>query len=117
VDGDKKITLTEALEDISLGEIRIAEAYFGKVFGSDEPGREMTPMESSALAIFGRERRLRPQGGFTMKDTDKMSLKQVDGYFLAEPKEVDEDHPESAEGKDLPTAERTPESEPSSLAY
>lgn len=116
MDGDPKITLTEALEDVSLGEIRIAERFFGKVFG-EEGLSAMTPMESLAMGIFCRERRLRPSGGFTLADTEKLSLKQANAYFEEEPKDVDEEDPDSEVGKDSSPDEKTPRNELSSAPY
>jgi hypothetical protein len=109
---DEKITLEHALEEINLGEIRIAEKYFGKVFG-EEGIAGMSPMESLAAGIWSRERRLRPTGGFQLADTEKFSLKQANEYF-ADEVEIDAETPETEQGKDgLPAAE-TPESELSS---
>lgn len=116
MDGDPRITLTEALEDVSLGEIRMAERFFGKTFG-EEGVQAMTPMEALAMGIFARERRLRPNGGFTLKDTDQMSMRAANAYFDEEIKEVDEDNPESDEGKDSNAGEKMPENEPSSAPY
>lgn len=114
MDKDEKVTLEYALEEIGLGEIRMAERFFGKVFGDDDPGKAMSPMETLGMAIWSRERHLRPTGGFQLEDTDKFSLKQANAYFI-EPVEIDPEDPETDLGKDSSPDANPPESEPSSV--
>lgn len=112
MEGDEKVTLEDALEDVSLGEIRIAERFFGHTFGGEDE-RAMSAMETLAMGIWSRERRLRPTGGFTLQETDKYNLKQAKDYFI-EDVEIDPEDPETEGGKDDSPAAETPESEPSS---
>lgn len=109
---DEKVTLEYALEEVNLGEIRMAERFFGKVFG-DDGDRAMTPMESLAMGIWVRERRLRPNGGFTLADTEKMTMKQSGEYFVDD-NEIDAEDPDTDLGKDSSPAGELPENEPSS---
>lgn len=112
MDGDERVTLEWALEETGLGEIRMAERYFGKTFGEDAP-LGMSPMETLAMAIWSRERRLRPTGGFTLEHTQKYTMKQANAYFDPEV-EIDAKDPETDLGKELSPDGTTPESEPSS---
>lgn len=102
---DEKLTLTEASEMLTIGEIRTIEKHYGRHFDGDD----LSGNDQLSAVIWAMERRKpREQGApvFSWADVDLMTMKQATNYFAPEPVEADDTEPESEPGKDDSLAEQ-----------
>lgn len=91
------LTMSEAAEMLTIGEIGLIEKRYGQHFGSDE----MSAVSQMAGVIWAFERRrvLGAGGKFAWADVDAMTMKDCNDYFAPEPVEADEADPDSESGK------------------
>lgn len=97
------VTLQEASELLTVGEVRVLEQHFGGSFGVPVVDGGMRPSDMAAGLVYAYSRRGDLAANRTLTswaDVDKMTLRQLNGYFAPDPIEVDEDAPESDSGKD-----------------
>jgi len=102
---DEKLTLTEASEMLTIGEIRTIERHYGKHFDGDD----LSGNDQLSAVIWAMERRKpRPPESkpYSWADVDTMTMKEASNYFAPEPVEADESDPESEAGKDGSLDER-----------
>lgn len=91
-------SLTEAIEGLTVGEVRVIERHYGKSLDSGQ----LSGTDLTVAVIWSLERRRaltenRPRPDW--RDFDSWTMKQVNGYFAPEPVEVDDDAPETPAGK------------------
>jgi hypothetical protein len=111
----EKLTLSEAMEMLTLGEIGLIERHYGRRFGA-EGDAELAPFEMMGGVIWAFAKRAAIAAGqpYGWADLDKVTMKEANAYFAPEPIEIDETEPESDAGKDDSPGARAHESEPSS---
>ena len=93
-----KRSVQDSLEGLTVGEVRAIEKRYGS--GLDK----LTGTEMTAGLVWAYERRRHLAGEIESRmewpDVELWTMRQVNEYFAAEPDDVDDDDPESAEGKD-----------------
>lgn len=93
-DEDTRLTVSEAIDLLTIGEVGMIERRHGKNF-DDLSGTMMT-----ASLIWAMERR-KPGVKFNWTDVEAFTFKKVGDYFKPEPVEdIDPDAPVSESGKD-----------------
>lgn len=105
-------SLTEAIESLTVGEVRVIERHFGRSLDSGQlSGTDLTvaviwALERRAWHVSDTPRQGGPEGRKPdWADFDHWSMKQVNAYFSPEAVEADEDNPETDQGKgDAPDA-------------
>lgn len=92
------ISLNEALEGLTVGEVRSIERHYGKTLeGGDISGTDLT-----VGVAWAYERRSALATSVSLPDWgsfDSWTMKQLNGYFSPEEIEVDPDDPETEAGK------------------
>lgn len=91
---NEKISIKEAMELLTVGEVFAIERHFGKTLD----GGQMSAMEVAAGAIYCLERR-RSGPSYTWAHVEAMPLGDVNTYFRPEEMDADPDDPDSDEGK------------------
>lgn len=100
-------SLTEAIESLTVGEVRVIERHFGnsldsgKLSGTDLTVAVIWALERRAWQARDTTRTGGPEGRKPdWSDYDSWSMKRVNAYFSPEAVEVSPAEPETAEGKD-----------------
>lgn len=78
-----KITLSEAMDRITAGEVKTIEKIHGKNFEA------LSGTSLVAALVWAFERRVHGKE-FTWADVDKMTMGQLNGYFAPEPEDTAE---------------------------
>lgn len=95
-----EMSLTEAIEGLTVGEVGKIESHFGRSLDSGKlSGTDLTVAVVWALE---RRRALRENAPKlpNWSDLDPWTMRQLNSYFPPEAVEVDPAEPETAEGKD-----------------
>lgn len=93
-------SLTEAIESLTVGEVRVIERHYGRSLD----GGQLSGTDLTVSVVWALERRRALAEGVTgklpdWKDLDDWSMKRLNGYFAPEAVEVNAEEPETAEGK------------------
>lgn len=86
---EPKLTLSEALDRITAGEVKAIEFQLKTAF------EKLSGTAMTSAVVWALERR---KGKFTWADVDRMTMGELNGYFAPEPEDVPEELTES--GKD-----------------
>lgn len=93
-------SLTEAIESLTVGEVRVIERHFGNSLDSGK----LSGTDLTVAVIWALERRRGLRENLPKlpdwKDLDTWTMKDVNGYFSPEAVEVDPAEPETEQGKD-----------------
>ena len=93
-------SLTEAIEGLTVGEVRSIESHFGRSLDSGK----LSGTDLTVAVVWALERRRGLKDNApklpTWGDFDAWTMKRLNGYFPPEAVEVDPNNPETAEGKD-----------------
>ena len=99
-------SLTEAIESLTVGEVRVIERHFGnsldsgKLSGTDLTVAVIWALERRAWMAHETTRQGAPERRKPDRsDFDSWSMKRVNAYFSPEAVEVNPEEPETAEGK------------------
>lgn len=109
---ETEMSLTEAIESLTVGEVAAIERHFGrsldggKLSGTDLTVATVWALERRAWHANDTTRTGGPEGRKPDWTTfDSWTMKRLNGYFSPDPVEVDPDAPETAAGKgDSPDA-------------
>jgi hypothetical protein len=92
----KEYSLSEAMEVLTVGEVQGMERHYGRTLDSGN----LSGTDLTAGVVWALERRTGSgKDKFDWKDVESFTMKALNDYFLPEAVEVDEDSPESDEGK------------------
>lgn len=92
-----KISVKEAVEGLTVGEVRVIERHFQKEMN------DLSGTEQTVATVWAYERRRTlgtGEGRPDWDDFDNWTMKQLGEYFADEEIELDPSNPETNEGKD-----------------
>lgn len=94
------MSLTEAIENLTVGEVRAIETHLGKSLD----GGKLSGTDLTTAVVWAYERRNDLKGNSGKRtdwhDLDQYTLKQLGSYFASEEIEIDPAEPETEQGKD-----------------